>query len=241
MVEHLTDHKLSLYDWKDEEINLDGVDWVIHLGAISSTTCTDEKAIKAQNYDFSVNLITQCVQRNIPIQVASSASVYGIKNTTFRERDRLDPQNLYAKSKAAVEAFCSGLDSRSPVQLFRYFNVYGPHEDHKGDQASPYHKFREQAKAGPIKLFYGSEKFKRDFVPVDRVIEVHKQFFFVRKSGIWNVGTGVAKSFLDVAKEVGGEIEWIEMPKSLQNSYQAYTCANLNKLNHALAKVKPCS
>jgi ADP-L-glycero-D-manno-heptose 6-epimerase len=237
MVNRLQEHDLFLYEWGDGKVNLDNIEWVIHLGAISSTTCTDEKAIIKQNYDFSVDLITACVQRKIPIQIASSASVYGIKNKTFLETDKVDPQNLYAKSKAAIESFCSGISSVSPIQIFRYFNVYGPHEDHKGEQASPYHKFKKQAETGSIKLFYDSEKYKRDFVPVEKVIDIHKKFFSIQESGIWNVGTGKAKSFLDVAKEVGGEIEWIEMPKVLQNNYQAYTCANLDKLNKRINSV----
>jgi len=224
-------HDLVLFEWGDKQLSLN-VDRVIHLGAISSTTCTDSKAIKVQNYDFSVRLISECVKRGIPIQVASSASVYGINNTTFKESDRLAPQNLYAKSKAAMETFCSELSSKTPVQLFRYFNVFGPHEDHKGNQASPYHQFRKQKEErGVIKLFEGSREFRRDFVPVEQVIQTHIDFFDVKKSGIWNVGTGKAKSFFDVAQEIGGAIEWIPMPENLKASYQTYTCANMDKTN----------
>jgi ADP-L-glycero-D-manno-heptose 6-epimerase len=227
LVDH---HDLALYEWGDKPLSLDKIDWVIHLGAISSTTCTDERAIKTQNYDFSVDLISECVRREIPIQIASSASVYGTRNTTFKESDRLAPQGLYAKSKAAVEAFCSELNSRTPVQLFRYFNVFGPHEDHKGNQASPYHQFRKQKETrGVIELFEGSREFKRDFVPVEKVIQTHIKFFSLRESGVWNVGTGKAKSFYDVAKEVGGTIRWVPMPKSIKANYQTYTCANMNK------------
>jgi ADP-L-glycero-D-manno-heptose 6-epimerase len=231
----LADHDLVLYEWGDGKVDLDGVDRVIHLGAISSTTCTDERAIKLQNYDFSVRLISQCVERGISIQASSSASVYGIDNTTFKESDRMAPQNLYAKSKAAIETFCSGLQSRTPVQLFRYFNVFGPHEDHKGSQASPYHQFRKQKEErGVIRLFEGSREFKRDFVPVEQVIQTHIDFFDVKESGVWNVGTGRAKSFFDVAQEINGDIEWIPMPENLKASYQAYTCANMSKTNDTL-------
>jgi ADP-L-glycero-D-manno-heptose 6-epimerase len=229
------DHDLALYEWGDGIVSLDGIDRVIHLGAISSTTCTDEQAIRAQNVDFSIDLISCCVEKNIPIQVASSASVYGPNNTTFLETDQVDPRNLYAKSKVEVETFCAGLNPQSPVQLFRYFNVYGPHEEHKGNQASPYHKFREQAvKQDRMSLFVGSESFYRDFVPVELVVEVHRKFFNISESGVWNVGTGRPKSFLDVAVEVGGEINWIEMPSNLMTSYQKYTCANIEKLEHTL-------
>lgn len=236
MVNHFSaDHDLVLYEWGEQHPSLDGVDRVIHLGAISSTTYMDEQAIKAQNYDYSVRLISECVERQIPIQIASSASVYGTKNTTFRETDSVDPQNLYAKSKAAVEAFCGGLKTGSPVQLFRYFNVYGPHEGHKGDQASPQHKFNQQSQSlGYIRLFKGSMGFYRDFVPVERVIEVHEAFFEVDDSGIWNLGTGIPQSFLDVALSINSHIKWIEMPDELKAGYQRYTCADTTKLDKYL-------
>ena len=237
MVNHFgKDHDLVLYEWGEEHPSLDGIDQVIHLGAISSTVCMDEAALKTQNYDYSIWLISECVQRQIPIQIASSASVYGTKNTTFRETDPVDPQNLYAKSKAAVETFCSGLKASSPVQLFRYFNVYGPHEDHKGEQASPQHKFQKQVdESGYIRLFKGSENFYRDFVPVEQVVATHETFFDVAESGVWNVGTGVPQSFFDVALSITDNIEWIEMPEKLMASYQQYTKADLHKLHQTFS------
>jgi ADP-L-glycero-D-manno-heptose 6-epimerase len=231
------DHKVTGYEWGDAPYSLDGVDWVIHLGGISSTTCTDQQALKTQNYDFTVNLVERCVQRNIPIQIASSASVYGTQNTTFKETDPVDPRTPYAKSKAAIEAFCGGLDPSSPVQLFRYFNVYGPHEDHKGDQASPQHKFAKEAeKTGRVRLFVGSKEFCRDFISVQQVVQIHKAFFYVQESGIWNVGSGIAMSFYEVALGICPNIEWISMPENLKSGYQKYTQADLTKLNQILMK-----
>lgn len=231
------EHKVTGYEWGDAPYFLDGVDQVVHLGGISSTTCTDEQALKVQNYDFTVNLVEQCVQRNIPIQIASSASVYGTQNSTFKETDPVDPRTPYAKSKAAIEAFCSGLGSSSSVQLFRYFNVYGPHEDHKGDQASPQHKFAKQAEqTGRICLFEGSQNFRRDFISVEQVVQIHKAFFCVQESGIWNVGNGIAISFYEVALGICSNIEWIPMPKNLKFGYQKYTQADLTKLNQTLMK-----
>jgi len=121
------------------------------------------------------------------------------------------------------------------VQGFRYFNVYGPHEDHKGSQASPYHQFTKQAQeTGTIKIFKGSENFLRDFVPVETVVDVHKQFFNVKETGIWNVGTGKPKSFKSVAEEIAekynAEIVEIPFPEHLKDQYQEYTCADLTKL-----------
>ena len=126
-----------------------------------------------------------------------------------------------------------------PVQGFRYFNVHGPQEGHKGDQASPYHKFTQQAKeTGVIKLFENSDQYRRDFVPVSYVVDIHQQFFNVKESGIWNIGLGIAKSFQEVAEEVAAEhnarIEYIPMPENIAKQYQRYTCADLTKLNRTL-------
>ena len=236
MVKALSNHELSLFEWGDKDMSLD-VDRVIHLGAISDTRCTDWSALFLQNYLFTTNLVSQCVKRNIPIQIASSASVYG-NSTSFKETDTPEPLNLYAKSKRMCEDACLAMGRNSPVQFFRYFNVYGPHEDHKGDQASPFHKFREQAKTGTIKIFEGSENFKRDFVPVESLINNHVRFFDIDESGIWNIGTGEAISFADVARmvslEIPAKIETIPMPEDIKAGYQKFTQADLTKLNRTL-------
>ena len=125
------------------------------------------------------------------------------------------------------------------VQGFRYFNVYGPHEEHKGSKASPYQHFKKQAiENGVIKVFKGSENYFRDFVPVETVIDTHIKFFEVKESDIWNVGTGTVKSFKEVAEEIAFiynvPIEYIDMPDNLKSSYQEYTKADLTKLNRTL-------
>jgi ADP-L-glycero-D-manno-heptose 6-epimerase len=235
MVKAMADHDLDLCEWGDE-YSLYGIDRVIHLGAISDTRCDDWVALRKQNVGYSITLMERCQEYGIPIQLASSASVYGPDNTTFKETDIVAPANLYAESKALIERYFYEMRPIAPVQIFRYFNVYGDHEDHKGDQASPFHKFREQAKIGCIKIFEGSENFKRDFIHVDQVIEVHKKFFKVQESGIWNVGTGKTMSFLDVARlasyEFSAKIETIPMPSL--NGYQKYTRADMTKLDRTL-------
>lgn len=237
MVKALSEHELDLCEWGDE-YSLYGIDQVIHLGAISDTRCDDWVALRKQNVGYSITLMERCQKYGIPIQIASSASVYGPHNTTFRESDPVAPANLYAESKALVESYFQNMRPDSPVQIFRYFNVYGPHEDHKGDQASPFHKFREQAKTGVIQLFEGSDQFRRDFIHVDEVINVHKKFFNIKESGIWNVGTGKTMSFEEVAHlasaEIPAKIQYIPMPKELQSAYQKYTQADLTKIKATL-------
>ena len=225
------------HEWGEGEPDLEGIERVIHLGAISSTACQDWNALVEQNIRSTVRLLHACNDRRIPIQIASSASVYGPNNTTFRESDPPDPRNLYAWSKFMVETYVGQHDWDIPVQLFRYFNVYGPHEDHK-DQPSPHTLFRRQAETGAIKLFEGSAKFRRDFVPVETVIDIHCRFFDLSCSGVYNVGTGTAVSFLDVARQValetGANIVEVPMPAQLRQNYQPFTRADMTKTRSTL-------
>lgn len=171
-------------------------------------------------------------------QYASSASVYG-PLTDFREDAPVYPQSPYAWSKYLFDRAVTTVgEFNIKVQGFRYFNVYGPHEDHK-DQPSPHHKFTKQAEeTGIIKLFEGSENFKRDFISVHDVIDIHKKFFNVKESGIWNVGTGRPQSFKHIAETIAegmqAKIEYIPMPDDLKAQYQTYTCADLTKLKKTL-------
>jgi ADP-L-glycero-D-manno-heptose 6-epimerase len=115
--------------------------------------------------------------------------------------------------------------------------VYGDGEEHKGTQASPFTQFRLQAeRVGEIRVFEDSENYHRDFVPVSTVIDIHKKFLNIPESGIWNIGTGSTKSFLDVAQGFDVPIVKIPMPEKLKASYQAYTCADTAKVHATLAK-----
>lgn len=239
----MQDHELSFYEWGDPTPTIEGLDWVIHLGAISSTTERNIEKIMAQNYDFSVWLLEQCLASNVNLQYASSASVYGL-NTDFSETAPVDPRNPYAWSKYLFDRYVNtqqlkGRIKSSVVQGFRYFNVHGPHEDHKGTQASPHHQFAKQyAEHGFIKVFKNSHKYFRDFVPVEQVCRTHKAFFNVAESGIWNVGTGKTTSFLDVAQKITPNIMYIPMPDALKDNYQSYTCANMTNIDIAINKYK---
>lgn len=233
-------HNLTLFDWGDPFPTLKGHDWCIHLGAITSTTETDVDKVLEQNYDFSRLLITGCQEAGVNLQYASSASVYG-PNKDFRESAPANPQSPYAWSKYLFERYVENFSNRWTIRVqgFRYFNVYGNHENHKGEQASPFHKFSKQAEeTGKITLFHGSENFLRDFVPVERVIEIHKKFFEIKDSGVWNLGTGKPASFFDVANGIARErnatIEYVPMPENIAKHYQPYTCADMTKLNVTL-------
>lgn len=233
------DHEVVGIDWFNQFPDVQGFDWVVHLGAISSTTDQRIHYIVRQNLEFSIYLYEECIRHGVNFQFASSASVYGLVSD-FKETSTLNPQNHYARSKAMFERYVELRDAPIITQMFRYFNVYGPHEDHKGGQASPHTKFTNQAKeTGLIKLFEGSENYKRDFISVGQIVGYHKQFFKVKDSGVWNMGTGTAKSFYDVAKEIAGEykadIEYIKMPEILRDNYQKFTQASTEKLWKTLA------
>jgi len=238
------EHELQLFEWGEPTPDIKGLDWVVHLGAISSTTERDVERVMRQNYDFSYWLLDQCSTHGVNFQYSSSASVYGL-NRDFTERGAVDPRSPYSWSKYLferhVERTRHGFLKDFVVQGFRYFNVYGPHEEHKGTQASPFYQFSRQAEeTGVIKLFYGSHHYFRDFVPVEQVVNTHKAFFDVSESGVWNVGTGKVRSFQSVAEEIAkkysAKIEYIHMPDSMKMQYQVYTCADLTKLKGTLGE-----
>jgi ADP-L-glycero-D-manno-heptose 6-epimerase len=239
-----SNHTIDCYEWSTEKPVISNYDWVLHFGAISSTTERDVEKIMRQNLDFSCWLLNECNRTGANLQYSSSASVYGI-TTKFTETSPVQPQSPYAWSKYLFERYVKQTKWDITVQGFRYFNVYGPGEDHKGNQASPYHQFTQQAKNnGVIKLFENSNRYIRDFVPVSSIIDIHEQFLTIPTSGVWNIGTGAPKSFLDVANEVikkhPATIEYIPMPPLLKQSYQSYTCADLTSLYETLNENSIC-
>lgn len=236
-------HKVHTHEWEDGDLpSVKKYDWVMHFGAISSTTERDVAKIMRQNYDFSVELYRECRHHAVNFQFSSSASVYGLLDE-FEEDSPVDPRTPYAWSKYMFEHYVKQHPPRHSVaQLFRYFNVYGPGEDHKGTQASPQHQFTMQAlQTGKIRVFENSDRYHRDFVHVDRVLGVHEAMLKSDATGVFNVGTGQTQSFLDVAKGIAEEyeakIEYIPMPDILKDSYQTYTCADLTHLNNTLEKI----
>jgi ADP-L-glycero-D-manno-heptose 6-epimerase len=212
---------------------------VYHQGAISSTTETDGKRVMRYNYQFSKDLFIRCMQNQIPVSYASSASVYG-----NRSDGGLDPLNLYAYSKYLVDQIASENMRRFKiVQGWRYFNVYGDREQHKRDQSSPITKFALQAQEhGTIRLFQGSESIYRDFVSVDDVVQVVIDSMEDRlPSGIRDLGTSEPVSFMTVAeliqKKYGASIEIIPFPPALKDGYQFHTRAK-REVNHRFTSVE---
>ena len=236
-------HRVTGHEWGDAWPRLAGLDWVVHIGAISSTTERDVERVMRQNFDFSRDLLDACIELGINFQYSSSASIYG-QGQDFRESAAPDPRTPYAWSKWLFERHCRGVIPRAQqknmvIQGFRYFNVYGPEgEAHKGSQASPFYQFQQQAREqGQIRLFQNSEKYLRDFVSVSHVISTQMKFFRVQESGVWNIGTGQTRSFRSVAETLQCPIVEIPMPPELALHYQTYTCADMTKTNQTLAQV----
>ena len=231
-------HDVSVYDWGEILPSIMEQDWVIHMGAISSTTERDVEKVMQQNVDFTIQLYEACHTFGVNFQYSSSASVYGLVST-FREDAELDPRTPYAWSKYLTERYIQRHPMGARAQIFRYFNVYGPEgEEHKGSQASPYAQFKYQAEqTGKITVFEGSDRFLRDFVPVSKIVDTHLKFLTVKESGIWNVGTAQPRSFMAVAEEFGVPIETVPMPDILKDSYQKYTCADMTRYNTTLSRL----
>lgn len=226
----------------------DGVRAVFHQGACSATTEWDGRFVMANNYDYSKRLLHWCMARNIAFMYASSASVYGDGKQGFRvERGCEHPINMYAYSKFQFDQYARPLlaKSRSPIVGFRYFNVYGPREQHKGAMSSTaFHFNRQIIEHKKAKLFEGCDGMtngeqKRDFVHVDDVVDVNLWFLdHPEQRGIYNVGTGRAETFNAVAQAVidwhkDGSIEYIPFPEHLKGAYQSYTQADISGLRQA--------
>ena len=256
------------------------IEAVFHEGACSDTMETNGQYMMANNYTLSWHLFQACQKRGARLLYASSAATYG-GSDTFREEPAFEhPLNVYGYSKLLFDQRMRrecGTDFHRTragrthqVVGFRYFNVYGPHEQHKGRMASvAFHQFHQFQKDGKVKLFgdyggYPGGGQMRDFVYVDDVVAVNLWFFdHPAQSGIYNLGSGRAQPFNDVAITVvntlrtqqgeapltleqavsGGLIEYIPFPDALRGKYQCYTQADLTALRntgcqHAFADVQ---
>lgn len=217
---------------------------IFHEGACSTTTEWNGQYMMKNNYEYSKALLHYCVQWKIPFLYASSAAVYG-NNLVFKETPEYEsPLNVYGYSKLLFDQYVRRLMPKSTSQIvgFRYFNVYGPREQHKGSMASVAFHFNNQIKKDAVlKLFEGSDGYgpgeqRRDFVYIQDVVDVNLWFWEQsRASGIYNVGTGHSQPFNDVAHAViawhgRGDIQYIPFPSHLRNHYQSFTEADISAL-----------
>lgn len=223
------------------------IDAIFHEGACSATTEWDGKYMMMNNYEYSKEVLHFCIEREIPFLYASSAATYGDTDTFIEEREYEGALNVYGYSKQQFDNYVRRLwadaeahgETVSQITGFRYFNVYGPREQHKGSMASVAFHLNNQMNAGEApKLFEGSDQFKRDFVYVGDVAAVNLWFLENGVSGIFNCGTGRAEPFRAVADAVikhhgKGEVQSIPFPEHLKGAYQEFTQADLTKLRAA--------
>lgn len=259
----------DIADYRDKQDFLDQlrsgalpkVDVVFHQGACSDTMATDGRYVMDNNYQFSLELFRWCQDKKIPLIYASSAAVYGSGPVFIEDRAHERPLNVYGYSKFLFDGVVRRRlnNLAAPVVGLRYFNVYGPRESHKGRMASvAFHALNQYREQGRVRLFgashgYANGEHRRDFVHVDDVVGVNLHFWESPVSGVFNVGTGRAQSFNDVAVAVvnaaraakgeaalglqemvaAGAIEYIPIPEALNSKYQAFTQADLTQLRAA--------
>ena len=232
---------------------------VLHEGACSNTMETDGRYMMQNNYRYSLELLNYCQEEEVPFLYASSASVYGAGPSFKEGRENESPLNVYAYSKFLFDQVVRRRWRKRSSQIvgLRYFNVYGPREQHKERMASvAFHQFHQFRADGYVKLFEGCDGYEnggqlRDFVSVEDVVKVNMHFLDnPGRSGIFNLGTGNAQSFNDVAVAVvnslraeQGEpaltleqireqqlLRYIPFPEQLKGKYQSYTQADMSDL-----------
>ena len=240
----------------------DDVEAVLHQGACSDTMERDGRYMMRNNYAYSMSLLDWCQDNDVPFLYASSASVYGAGPVFREERQHETPLNVYGYSKFLFDQYVRRVlpDRTAPIAGFRYFNVYGPREQHKGRMASvAYHFVQQYRRDGRVRLFEGSGGYaageqRRDFVYVDDVVKVNLDFLdHPERSGVFNLGTGTSASFNDVAlaavnalraaeglpaKSLQSRVDdnvvtYIPFPSELAGKYQSFTEADMTGLRAA--------
>ncbi len=240
-------HRNEFFSWlKDHQID---IDFIFHIGARTDTTEFNQVVFDELNLNYSKKLFSFCTKAGIPLIYASSAATYGLGEYGYSDdhsviRD-LKPLNPYGKSKNDFDIWVLEQKETPPFWAgMKFFNVYGPNEYHKGRMASViFHAYNQMISQGQVKLFrshnpdYADGGQLRDFIYVKDVVDV-LVFLMQTKpdSGIYNLGTGVARSFYDLAKatfnaaNIPEKIEFIDTPIDIRDKYQYFTQAEMSKL-----------
>lgn len=238
------DDFISWFEQRAEDVAV-----VFHIGARTDTTSTDAAVFERLNLQYSKDIWRICAANNIPLLYASSAATYGMGEHGFVDDphsvDRLKPMNLYGQSKQDFDMWALAQEKSPPNWYgFKFFNVYGPNEYHKSRMASViFHAFNQISATGGMKLFrshrddYEDGYQSRDFIYVKDVCDVLLHFHReLPKSGIYNLGTGLARPFLHLVQAVFSamneteNISFIDTPADIRDTYQYFTEANMSKL-----------
>ncbi|MBF0401869.1 MAG: ADP-glyceromanno-heptose 6-epimerase [Magnetococcales bacterium] len=242
-----TEFRNHLHKGSFQHVNLDAI---FHQGACSDTMEYDGRYMMDNNFTYSKELLHFALERAIPFVYASSAAVYGASSTFDEQPDYEKPLNVYGYSKLLFDRYVAQCRPSSTVVGLRYFNVYGPREQHKGRMASMvYQLYQQLLTSGVAQLFegsggYGNGEQRRDFISVGDVVQVN--LWLAQQQGIQgacNVGTGQSRSFNDIARHLcarlgRGEIRYKPMPEGLAKKYQNFTEANVTRLR-SLGFVQP--
>lgn len=242
--------RAALIDWLEREQPV--IDWVLHLGARTDTTEFDYSIHEQLNLNYSKSIWNYCVQNKVPLVYASSAATYGAGEQGYLDEesslDTLHPLNPYGLSKHQFDQWVLKQTVHPPHWYgLKFFNVYGYRESHKGRMASMvYHGFNQIRSGGTVRLFrshregFGDGEQKRDFIYVKDIARVIEWLMTdAPASGIYNLGTGEARSFNDLIRAVfqslnqPPRIEYIDMPEDLRETYQYFTQAPMQKLQKA--------
>ena len=237
----------DFFKWFDE--NYDEISFVLHIGARTDTTEFDVNVFDILNLNYSKQIWLRCVEHSIPLIYASSAATYGLGEFGYNDDhdvvEKLKPLNPYGESKNNFDKWVLKQTKVPPFWAgLKFFNVYGPNEFHKGRMASViFHAYKQIQETGKVKLFRShNPEFKdgeqlRDFVYVKDLVDV---ILFLMKekpaSGLYNLGTGKARSFVDLAKatfsalRLESQIEFIDTPEDIRDKYQYFTEAKMAKL-----------
>lgn len=242
--------RTEFFSWLD--VNYQQVDFILHIGARTDTTETNWEIFQELNVNYSQRMWENCAYYQIPLIYASSAATYGLGEQGYVDNhavvDKLKPLNLYGVSKNEFDKWALKQEEEPPFWAgLKFFNVYGPNEYHKNRMASVvYHAFNQIKESGSVRLFKShNENYKdgeqlRDFIYVKDLLQL---IFFLMKyrpdSGLYNVGTGKARSFYDLVSAVFAamgkdkKIEFIDTPEDIRDKYQYFTEANMEKLREA--------
>ena len=240
----------DFFQWFDE--NYDEVSFVLHIGARTDTTEFNKDVFDILNLNYSKQIWLRCAEQQIPLIYASSAATYGMGELGYNDDhglvSKLKPLNPYGESKNDFDKWALEQTEAPPFWAgLKFFNVYGPNEYHKGRMASViFHAFNQIKNTGKVKLFrshnpdYKDGEQLRDFVYVKDLVDVI--VFLIRNkpaSGLYNLGTGKARTFVDLAKAtfsalgLSPNIEFIDTPEDIRDKYQYFTEANMQKLINA--------
>ena len=242
---------VGIDDFLKEVTGLKGCSAILHMGACSSTTETDEIYLRKNNFEYTQSLAKYCLKKDVRFIYASSAATYGAGENGYSDDkstlETLTPLNLYGYSKQWFDLWAKQAGALKTIVGLKFFNVFGPNEYHKGDMQSMVRKgFLQGRDADSLNLFksykpeYADGGQERDFLYVRDAVAM-TLFFLEHKDigGIFNVGSGKARNWNDLASAVFQalnkklNIKYIEMPESIRNQYQYHTCAEIGKIRSA--------